>query len=188
MRGAGDTSRLIKQNPTFGLVHRALRAATLSDHALIDRMLLRLNLSRAEDYQLFLAIHFASIGILKRDWRFQDFEDFEGMQRCIQNDLVTLGRATAALPFLPNESANHSNGLGVAYVLRGSRLGAEVLRRGVPLTFPTTYLDFSPALAWSEFLLELERIAEDLDGIRDAVLGARTAVRSFATEYTLALA
>jgi heme oxygenase len=173
-----------KAKPGIGVVHRALRAATRSDHALIDRMLLPLDLSRAEDYRIFLNIHFAALVTLQMDWRPQDREDFEHMRRCAQADLSTLGCATAGLPMPPCTPPSPSKGLGVAYVIRGSRQGAALLRRGVAGNLPTLYLDFAPALSWGEFLVQLESIADDLTGRDDAIRAARSAFNTFAAEFT----
>jgi heme oxygenase len=167
-----------------GVVHRALRAATRNDHAWIDRMLLPFDLSRAEDYRIFLNIHFATLVTLQADWRWEDSEDFEQMLRCVQVDLGTLGCQTTAPAYLPRAPANPSTGLGIAYVVRGSRLGALVLRRGVAGNLPTSYLDFVPALSWSQFLIELESIADDPNGRDDATRAARSTFNTFVTEFT----
>src|SRR5271170_2273012 len=129
--GVRKGSATPKVKPAVGAVHCALRAATRNDHALIDRMLLPFDLSSAEDYRTFLNIHFATLVTLQAVWRPQDSEDFEEMLHCVQLDLRTLGRTVAAPPMPPRAPAGPSKGLGIAYVVRGSRLGAAVLRRGV---------------------------------------------------------
>jgi heme oxygenase len=173
-----------KGKPAFGMVHRALRAATLSDHASIDRMLLQFDLNRPDDYTVFLNIHFAALVTLQADWRAQDVEDFARMLRCLQADLASLGCPTTTLPAVPPTPMNRSNaGWGVAYVVRGSRLGAAVLRRGVVSDLPTSYLDFVPVLPWGEFLLGLESIAGDSSGVDEATRAARRAFKAFVTEF-----
>jgi heme oxygenase len=167
----------------IGRVRRALRAATRDDHALVDRMLLALNLNRPEDYRIFLNIHFAALLTLRMDWRPQDSEDFEQMLRCLQADLETLGSPTTATSIPASVSASPSNGLGIAYVVRGSRWGAAALRRGVAGTLSTSYLDFVPALSWVEFLAQLESIADDPNGTDEAIRAARRTFNAFATEF-----
>jgi heme oxygenase len=168
----------------IGKVRRALRAATRNDHALIDRMLLTLNLNKPEDYQVFLNIHFAALSTLRMDWRPQDSEDFEQMIRCLQADLETLGTSTTATPIPACVSASPCNGMGIAYVVRGSRWGAAALRRGVGDTLSTSYLDFVPALSWVEFLGQLESIADDPNGMGEAIRAARNTFNAFATEFS----
>ncbi len=173
-----------KARAVLGVVHRALRTATRNDHAWIDRMLLPFDLRRAEDYRIFLNIHFATLVAVRADWRLQDSEDFEQMLRCVQVDLGTLECATTLPPISPRTPASLSKGLGIAYVVRGSRLGAAVLRCGVGGTFPTSYLDFVPALSWPKFLSELESIADDPSGRDDAARAARSTFNIFASEFT----
>jgi heme oxygenase len=173
-----------KAKLTVGVVHRALRAATRNDHALIDRMLLPFDLRRAHDYRTFLSIHFVALAALQSDWRARDAEDFDRMLRCLQIDLEVLGCTTAAPPVPPRALVSPAKGLGIAYVVRGSRLGAAVLRRGVFGDLPTLYLDFVPALSWAEFLLQLESIANDPIERNEAIRAARSAFNLFVTEFT----
>jgi heme oxygenase len=164
-------------------VHLALRAATREDHAFIDRLLLGFNLNRAEDYTSFLNIHLAAISMLQADWRPRDREDFAQMICCLRADLSTLGHTTV-VPFIPfGKSANPFEGLGIAYVLRGSRLGAAILRRSVRAALPTSYLNFVPHLSWTAFLLELESIAEDSRARDEAARAACGAFKLFTTEF-----
>jgi heme oxygenase len=172
-----------KAKPAIGIVHRALRAATRNDHAWIDRMLLPFNLNRTEDYRTFLNIHFAALVTLQADWRQQDCEDFEQMLRRVQGDLDTLGCTTIASRIPHGTPVSTPKGLGIAYVVRGSRLGSAVLRRAIVSDLPTSYLDFVPVLSWAEFLVELESIAGDADGRDDAIRSARSTFNVFVTEF-----
>jgi heme oxygenase len=170
-----------------GVVHRALRIATRDDHSRIDRALLPLDLSVAHDYRIFLNIHFAALNALRTDWRRQDGADFARMMDCVQDDLRILDCETTVppSPLGPlGASASPSKGLGIAYVIRGSRLGAAVLRLGVNGRFPTSYLDFVPALSWRQFLIQLETIADDPNARAEAVGAARSAFNTFAREFT----
>jgi heme oxygenase len=83
------------------------------------------------------------------------------------------------------------NGWGIGYVIRGSRLDASVLRRRVTPRFAASYLEFSPALSWAQFLYQLERrMSEDpeCDESDQIVSGARFALAMFASELAQALA
>jgi heme oxygenase len=163
-------------------MHRVLRAATRDDHASIDRTLLRFDLHRAEDYRIFLCAHFAALASLQAVWRREDEEDFAHMLGCLDLDLTTLGYATVpSSP--PRTPSNAPGGLGIAYVVRGSRLGAAVLRRRVAAEHSTAYLDFIPALSWAEFLPELESVADDPNGRDEAVRAAHNAFLTFAAEF-----
>jgi heme oxygenase len=179
--GSRVTTRKVK--PVIGVLHRALRTSTLSDHATIDRMLLPFDLNRSEDCRIFLRIHLTALVNLQADWRMQDRDDFEQMIRCIQRDLRTLGSAIATPALLSCTASNPARGLGIAYVIRGSRLGAGVLRRRVVSNLPTSYLDFIPALSWTAFLLELESVAHDPTARSEATRAARDAFNVFAKEF-----
>jgi heme oxygenase len=76
-----------------------------------------------------------------------------------------------------------SAGLGIAYVIRGSRLGAAFLRRGLAKALSTSYLDFVPTLSWTEFLGQLEFDANQPNGTSEAILAARSAFKVFVTEF-----
>jgi heme oxygenase len=169
--------------PSIGIVHRTLRGATRNDHASIDRMLLRFDLNRAEDYRMFLNIHFASLVTFRADWRLQDGEDFARMLGCVQADLETLGSKAPVLPTLSPTPTNPAKGLGIGYVVRGSRLGAAVLRRGIVGELPTSYLDLIPTLSWEGFLIQLESIADDPNGRDEATRAATSTFHSFAAEF-----
>ena len=87
-----------KVKPPVGAVHRLLRTATREDHASIDRMLLRFDLNRLEDYRIFLTIHLAALSALQAEWRPEDDADFSRMLDCLRADLKALGWTTATPP------------------------------------------------------------------------------------------
>ncbi|MDP9088264.1 MAG: biliverdin-producing heme oxygenase [Pseudomonadota bacterium] len=179
------------KHDALGRVHRLLRAATRADHALLDRMMLRIDLATPQDYGIFLQLHQRVLQTLEAYWREEDREDFAGMQRAVAQDIQALGIATSPT----TRAVGHtplllSHQWGLAYVVRGSRLGAKFLRRGVPSGLPTAYLDFTPALTWPRFLEQLELIPEDSSGATrdDSIRGARVAFEIFAGVFTQALA
>jgi heme oxygenase len=186
-RGVGarptrDVTR--KVNRVIGVVHRALRVATRDYHASIDRMLLAFNLSSAKDYQAFLSIHFDTLLALREKWRVEDNADFGQMLSCLDSDLKSLG-TEVTLPSIAasGNAVNADQALGIAYVIRGSRLGTIVLRQNVGCTLSSSYMDFAPTLSWTEFLLQLESIAGDRSRIEEASRAACNAFASFATKF-----
>jgi heme oxygenase (biliverdin-IX-beta and delta-forming) len=160
-------------------VHRTLRAGTRDDHVLIDAMLLPLDLAKAPDYELYLSIHAESLQALAGIWRGEDSKDFQAMLGLLRSDLATLESPPSVRSLHACISASLGAGLGVAYVIRGSRLGAAVLRRSVPANMPTSYLDFVPSLPWRDFLPQLELLAGDAAGTQAAMLAARSTFAVF---------
>lgn len=189
-RGSDTSHKAIaKKLVSPGPIHRALRAATRHDHAMLDRMVLRLKLTRKEDYGLFLHIHYSALQDLKADWRSDDQEDFTKMLACLQADLQALGIVTTKLHAAPQTPGLSSSRMGVAYVIRGSRLGARLIRREVPSQFPTGYLDFVPELSWSHFLQQLEHTSESVSGTTEGIIhGAKITFESFAKHFIQAMA
>jgi len=139
-------------------------------------------------------IHFSALQDLEADWRPEDREDFGAMLKCLSADLQPLGVTASRVHAGARTPGLQNNRLGVAYVIRGSRLGAAHLRRTVPDAFPTAYLDFEPRLSWKQFLQQLDgnppapNADGTGDGTRDAVQGARIAFAAFADRGTQALA
>jgi heme oxygenase len=172
-----------------GALRRTLRAATRSDHVILDRLILRFDLTRREHYGLFLHLHYSALTSLETDWRTEDRADFAIMLQRVRADLQTL-RVTA-LPLHPmaRQPLHASDRLGVAYVLRGSRLGAMPLRRRVPSRYPTAYLDFIPALSWTEFLVQLESSTDPANSNHehDVIRGAKITFEIFVSLFNQAL-
>ena len=169
------------KNESWVALHRTLRAETRGDHSSIDQMISRLDLSRPDDYGLFLNLHFCALQELRAEWRHEDIEDFRVMTRCLQNDLRVLGKAVA-LPRPTTRSAlTAHNRLGVAYVIRGSRLGASVLRCQVPSRLAASYLDFRPTLSWAQFVQQLDRSCDAVDSTAtdEVIHGARLTFQVF---------
>jgi heme oxygenase len=172
-----------------GVLHRALRAATRSDQVLLDHLILRFDLTRREHYGLFLHLHYSALRNLEADWLAEDRADFAAMLRCVQSDLHNLGIATPPLSPSGRAPLHPNNRLGVAYVLRGSRLGAPFLRRRVPRQYPTAYLDFMPELPWAQFLVQLESSSDPPRPRHDheIVRGARITFEIFISVFNRVL-
>jgi heme oxygenase (biliverdin-IX-beta and delta-forming) len=171
-----------------GALHRALRASTRSDHVLLDRLILRFDLTRRDQYGLFLQLHYSALRNLEPDWAAEDQSDFAMMLRCVQTDLHALRIGTPPPSPSGRAQLHHQNRLGVAYVIRGSRLGAPFLRRRIPREYPTAYLDFMPALSWAQFLAHLESSSEPREAGHDyeIVRGARITFEIFISVFNRA--
>jgi heme oxygenase len=156
-------------------LHRALQAATRSDHMEVDRLIGQLDLTHREGYGRLLSIHHAVLQDLKSEWRPEDRDDFRAMSRRLQNDLRVLGFPTANPQSMSRTPLAEGNQLGIAYVIRGSRLGASVLRPQIPAQFSASYLAFVPALSWIQFLAQLQSAsnADDTEANDAAVRGAK---------------
>ena len=178
-----------RQSASTHMLHRTLRAATRIDHAMVDRLMSRFDLSRREDYSLFLQVHYWALKNLDTHWRDEDYTDFAAMIACLHNDLRALTGVTTERRELTNTAFLVAHHLGIAYVIRGSRLGAAFVRRRVAGQFPTSYLDFVPTLPWGRFLDQLE-LASDSKCFTtdDTIRGARMTFEMFAALLTPALA
>ena len=186
-RDVQSTERV--KTDSLGFLHRALRAATRSDHMTLDRMMLRFNLGRREDYGLFLNIHYEALRELEPNWRVEDSDDFQAMMRCLQNDRRALRIGTKKIRSTRCGPLTVWNRLGLAYVIRGSRLGSGFLRCRVPTQFATSYLDVVPSLSWAQFLDQLKIRSEITEcDTREVIRGAQFAFDVFANLTTQALA
>jgi heme oxygenase len=175
-----------------GTLHRSLRAATRIDHLRVDRLIGHLDLTRREDYGRLLSVHHDVLQYLQSEWRPEDRDDFRAMSRRLQNDLRLLGFPTANTQSMSRSPLAEGNKLGVAYVIRGSRLGASVLRPRIPSQFSASYFDFEPALSWRQFLAQLQSVsksAETETDVNDAVIrGAKITFDLFSRLLTRAQA
>jgi heme oxygenase len=140
-------------------LHRSLRAATRTRHMEVDRLIGQLDLTRREDYGRLLSIHHAVLQEFNSEWRPEDRDDFRAMSRRLQNDLRVLGFPTASPESVSDASLAAGNQVGIAYVIRGSRLGASVLRPRIPSQFSASYFDFVPTLSWIQFLAQLQSLS-----------------------------
>jgi heme oxygenase len=174
-----------------GRLHRSLRAAIRSDRMMIDRLVLRLDLARREDYGLLLNAHYSALRDLNSAWRDEDREDFLSMAHCLQEDLHSLGFAPSVLHSAAHAGLTGGARLGIAYIIRGARYDAMAIRHRVPTQFGATYLDFSPTLSWSRFLAQLERhvsqTSEQNETLR-LISGAKVALTKFGGLLKAALA
>ena len=157
--------------PSASSMHAALRLATSPDHQRVDRAISRFDLGCAQGYAAFLSLNTAALESLRPHWRDLDTAEFDGLLGALAADLASFGATRLAASAVPGGPIN---GLGLAYVVRGARLGARILRQRVPAGFPAAYLDFAPSLSWPGFLQQLNGGSEGPPGRRDDVVrGAR---------------
>ena len=141
--------------PRSNDLHHQLRVGTRQDHAQIDQLLSTLDLQSPTDYRRFLHIHFEALTQLAGHTPPGDGADMAALLSCLHSDL---GHYEPGRTFAPASAPQGSPGrqLGVAYVIRGSRLGAQVLIRRLAAAAPRAYLACRPTSAWPDFLLRLE--------------------------------
>lgn len=163
-------------------LHERLRESTRPEHRLIDETLSRLNLACPAEYGVFLGIHRQAMQLLAPRWRSEDRADFDDLLGCLEADLRELGCPVSARPRAEGPRASLRS-WGVGYVIRGSRLGAVILRQRVPPGAPAAYLSFVPRVSWPNFLRGLERnaTAQGAGAEAQIIRGAKTAFSAFAT-------
>ena len=157
--------------------HQRLRRETRPAHDAVDETFSRYDLADVEAYGRFLVRHAQALTRLKPHLGPGVEPDIEAMARCVEDDLRALGVDWVAA----GPGAVALDGFGVAYVLRGSRMGARILRGQVGRGFPARYLGFGPALSWRDFLVRLEHHAENAGkpGRRHIITSARCAFAAF---------
>jgi heme oxygenase len=173
-----------------GPVHRDLRAATRSDHVALDALVLKLNLTSVEDYGRFLRVHHSALQRLEADWRDEDRHDFTALLNCARSDLKTLKISAGHAHQFSRKPVSAGQRLGIAYVLRESRLGAHGLRLRIPSSRPSSYVDHIAALSWPLFLEQLDPAAEAARRVSsaDAIRGARFTFDLYANLFAQAAA
>jgi heme oxygenase len=181
--GSPCGSTMAKAKFKVGLVHRSLRDAGRDEQALIDRLLLRFDFKRPDDYRVFLRVHFDALSALEGDWREQDADDFCAMIGCLQSDLQFTPLLASPASRKSTNMPSLGKGLGTAYAIRGSRLGSAVVRRAVPGNQSRSYLDFVPALSWTEFLSQLDAFVDVPEVRLEAAEAARDAASVFSAGF-----
>jgi heme oxygenase len=163
-------------------MRRLLRDATRNDHESLDRVISTLDFTDRASYRLFLAIHHAALSNLAGRWRAQDQADFSGFLHCLVDDLRALGPLISPPVTPERQRADSLRQWGIAYVIRGSRLGGAVLRQRVPAAYPTTYLAYAPTIRWPEFLKQLEYETQVMNrqAHTQIIRGAKQAFETFA--------
>ena len=168
-----------------------LRAATFQDHAALDAAVSALDFETAFGYAGFLwasaaaliplelALERAGVGGWLEDW------PLRSRRAALALDLADLGVPVPVSNLQPTPT--RAFGVGLLYVLEGSRLGARVLAkrvRGAGADSPIAYLTHGDdARPWRSFLTWLE--AQPKVGLRtdEAIAGARYGFQCFSAAF-----
>jgi heme oxygenase len=159
-----------------------LRDTTHAEHVLLDQSMSLLDLSTAHGYSLFLQTHVAAMQRLRLSYRPQDRRDFANLIRRARRDLGSFSGCRMAEPRGMAGPHDEALALGIGYVIRGSRLGAQVLRKRASSEFPTSFLDYATGIPWPHFVTQLDEFGARTDAAsRDRVLaGAKLAFEIYA--------
>lgn len=156
----------------------ALRSATADCHRRVDQIYSAARLSDPLSYGNFLraqaaaflpveaALDLAGIADIVEDWP----ERIRGS--LLLKDLAELGIAepvSGGSIALSGASAM----LGALYVLEGSRLGANLLKRSVPAYLPAHFLAGTCSASWPSFLTGLDRSLDTPQRRMEAISAAR---------------
>jgi heme oxygenase len=161
-------------------LHDRLRQSTRQDHAQVDRLLSTLNFAFPRDYVRFLGIHAEALSQLGPRTSLADRADATALMSCLHSDLEFYGAARPpAVTTVCEDSPARQ--LGISYVIRGSRLGAEVLARRVAADAPCAYLGYQLPTTWVNFVLSLDAFARShpLESECEVIEGAKAAFGAF---------
>jgi len=141
-------------------------------------------LAAIDDYRRFLIAHAqATFGIEQYLSGFDDLPPWRRRGPELISDLRALGSpAPAALEFVCE--GNVAAGMGVLYVLEGSRLGASVLLRRIPEHFPTDFLSARHRSGeWNELLSAIgARVSDGGEAfLQDVIHGAKACFDHYLT-------
>lgn len=106
---------------------KSLRELTQTDHLMVDEAISGLDISKPSDLAQFLSIHLTCFHAMAR--ASQDaatIARLDAMTSRIERDLETLGQPAQPVPASPS---GRLDPLALDYVLEGSRLGTQVLKR-----------------------------------------------------------
>jgi heme oxygenase (biliverdin-IX-beta and delta-forming) len=138
-------------------MHAALRSATRDAHHRVDMAMSAFDLADPADYRAFLGVHESALNILSTRWGPDDSADFEALLGHVRSDLGE-SRLPDDRGVTDGSTTSRSRQAGVAYVLRGSRFGAAILRERVAATWASDYLDYRVIQSWPAFLERLESL------------------------------
>ena len=154
-----------------------LRSITRDAHDRVDARFSAFDLSTTEGYADFLgaqaaaflpieaALDRAGAGDLLPDWAERRRSD------ALKSDLAALGRAVPDVNGAP-QYPDEASVWGGIYVLEGSRLGGNILRKGVAKDLPKAFLTPAAKGSWGKFVAALERNLYDRVVLQRAGLSA----------------
>ena len=157
----------------------ALKTATDDVHDRLDTLLSKLNLSDRGDYSTFLvtqarvlpaieqALDSFGMGRIVEDW------DEHRRSGLLEADLAELGRAMPESLEIP-AIATVPQALGAAYVMEGSRLGGQMLKKSVGRGMPSSFLfPNGQKAAWPALVAALDENLESAPQLDEAKTAAR---------------
>ncbi len=159
-----------------GSLRARLRTDTAAAHEALDAALASLSLTTRDTYRTFLRVHRDGLAALAPMLGAAERGDLATLVAALTADLVDLGDGADGTVGAPSDTTAPRS-FGAAYVLRGSRLGATMLARGIGDGLPCRYLTAPMAERWPDFLVRLER-----DGARasaQVIAGARDGFAAF---------
>ena len=157
-------------------LHARLRAATRDAHVRLDLALSGFDLGDDVSYRRFLQLHRTALTRLLERCSVDDRREFAPLLDALHLDL------DLPPPDIVDRTCNDvSSQVGIAYVIRGSRLGAAFLRRRVGPQFATEYLRCDVATAWPAFIDGLNSRDRSGDRLADdqVIAAARSAFQVF---------
>lgn len=169
-----------------------LRDETAAAHERVDSLYSRFDLTTPAGYALFLttqagaflpveaALTTAGAADVAPDWA--DRRRSEALQA----DIAALD-APAPAWLDPPAFSSAAAILGGAYVLEGSRLGGQLLRRSVPDGLPVAFMTTSDPALWRTFVALLEQRLTDPSDIDQAISSALATFAVFERSATFAL-
>lgn len=163
-------------------VRRVLRDGTHAAHGRVDEIYSHADLSRGEDYALFLTAQAAALipaeEALEQAGAGRLLEDWPSRKRAglLRADLLEM-KVRVPAPIAAPVFATEAELWGGLYVLEGSRLGGALLRRSIAPDFPSSFLGAaSPEAGWRKLI---QKLAENLSGPADAAVATTAAGRIF---------
>jgi heme oxygenase len=148
----------VPRHSAGGLLAR-LRQARLVSHEHIDRAVSKLQLRHAADYGAFLNLHYSVLRVMQPNWRIEDDVDFQRFATCLEADLRAVGVPKTSSPLPRLADIPPPGRIGLAYLIRGSRLGTQFLRSRVPAGFASSFFDCPVTVAWPAFLRQLDEVS-----------------------------
>lgn len=159
-------------------VHHAVRTATLGDHKRTEESFAATLARLPASYGPYLQTHasvFPAVGqALSHAW---DWAPWQERWNDLLDDLAKLGLTPPPTVDLA-PIRNPAEGLGMIYVLEGSRMGSALLLKSIPGDLPTAYLRGGLNIApWHRAKALLDEALIETEA--DVIAGARAAFRAF---------
>ena len=173
------TARTIPDRPTL---RDDLRAATGSDHAILDQSMAGLRLAEPVDLVRFLGIHLAARAGIEAWLERNALPGWAPPVQIglIEQDLIALGGLSAAFPAPRFEPGPAADWLGPAYVIAGSHLGNRLLLAQAGAALPRNAQRFLAGNAMQDYWRRLRSLLAGMTGPDGGVATIDAAKATFA--------